>query len=248
MPEQTIEVLPDLAAISRAAADDLLRVAAQAVKDRSRCLVALSGGSTPQQLYTLLTQPPYREHLPWNQMFFFWGDERCVPPTDPESSYGLAKRLLFDHAPVPAENIHRIPGELDPAETARIYADQLREFAMEDMRWPHLDWVLLGLGADGHTASLFPGKTSREEGELPVIPAKAEYQGRPAQRVTLTPLVFNAAWQVVFLVSGAEKADAVAGTLEGARDPVRWPAQRIQPEEGRVVWLVDQPAAGKLKK
>ena len=241
-----IEVFVNSLAMSHAAAEHFQQSATRAVSARGRFLAALSGGSTPQELYGLLAQFPYRDLLSWERIHFFWGDERCVPPVHPESNYGQATRTFLDQVPVPAENIHRVRGELEPAAGARDYAHQLQQYASEGLAWPRLDWVLLGLGADGHTASLFPGSISPGEKESPVIAVTANYQGRPANRVTLTPLAFNSARNIVFLVTGKSKAETLAAVLAGPLDPQRWPVHRISPSDGSVSWLVDEAAASRL--
>jgi len=221
MPEPTVRVFADSSSLNRAVAEQFVRTVSQAISARGRCTVALAGGGTPQALYELLAQPPYREILPWAQMHFFWGDERCVPPEHPESNYGQARRALLDRVPAPTENIRRVHGEWEPVAAAEDYTRQLRESAALSELWPRFDWVFLGLGADGHTASLFPGSPLPTPLDAPAGAVTADYQGRPAQRVTLTPQVFNAARTVVFLVTGHNKADAVAATLTGQRDPRR---------------------------
>ena len=226
------------------AAHRFVALAQQAVERRGRFLVALSGGGTPIALYQLLTRKPYRQQLPWLQTQVFWGDERCVPPDHPDSNYRQAKETLLDHVPLPKGNIHRIHGELAPQAAAQDYTGRLLSFADSTLVWPRFDLVLLGLGADGHTASLFPG--SPPENDAPALAVTAHYQGRPANRVTLTSGVFNAAYEIMFLVTGADKAHALAAVLEGKPDPVHWPAQRIHPPEGEVMWLVDNTAAGEL--
>lgn len=208
--------------------------------------LALAGGDTPQTLYHLLAQPPFVEQLPWSQMHFFWGDERCVPPDDPESNYEQARRTILKKELVPEENIHRIRGEWGSIKAAQDYAVQLRTFAAEDLAWPRFDLVLLGMGADGHTASLFPGQISADELVSPTLAVTANYQGRPAPRVTLTPLVFNSAHHLMFLVTGKSKAEALAAVLGSTNNPKRWPVQRIHPSKGSVVWMVDEDAASQL--
>lgn len=226
------------------------RLAQDAVEARGRFLLVLSGGSTPQPLYRRMAQPPYREDIPWSQTHVFWGDERMAPPDTPQSNYGQARDLLLTHVPVPPEQVHPIPGGLEPEEAAATYAETLahsaRQLAGVERLWPRFDLVLLGLGSDGHTASLFPGSAANEEEQRPVQAVHANYGDRPADRVTLTSPVFNSARQILFLVTGDEKADALTGVLEGEDDPARWPAQRIRPESGRVSWLVDRAAAGHL--
>jgi len=192
-------------------------------------------------LYRLLA----REPIDWTRIHVFWGDERLVPPEDPENSYGQAWEALLKHIPIPTENIHRVASELDPVAAARDYASILREFAAPPLDWPRFDLVLLGLGEDGHTASLFPG--SPVDATEPVIAVTAQYQGRPARRVTLTPLVFNAARQVIFLVTGANKAVTLKGVFSDYNSSEQVPAKRIQPADGQVTWLVDKAAGKEIK-
>jgi 6-phosphogluconolactonase len=245
MAEKQIEIFPDSGALSKFAAELFMQTALEAVSSRGRIISALSGGGTPMALYHLLAGSPYFESLTWKKMHFFWGDERCVPPDDAESCYAQARAAWLGRVPIPDGNIHRAKGELGPETAAYEYARELREMAAAGMNWPRFDLVLLGLGADGHTASLFPGSPLQTDLNLAVIPVKAHYQDRPANRVSMTPAVFNAARNVVFLVSGAEKASALAETISGTYDPVRLPAQRINPQEGKIWWLVDA-AAGRL--
>lgn len=237
-----IRILPDKAALAQAAAVLFADLAETAVAARGRFLVALSGGSTPQALYTLLAHSPYQHSLPWSQIELYWGDERLVPPDDPGSNYFHAHKLLIEHVPLRPHNIHRIPGELPAPDATAAYKSTLQQQAPHGRAWPTFDLVLLGLGADGHTASLFPGSPDTAE---PVIAVTADYEGRPAARVSLTPPVFNAARQVLFLVTGADKAPALAAVLKGRHDPQTWPAQRITPSRPPI-WLVDQAAAAQL--
>jgi 6-phosphogluconolactonase len=249
MIEPQLRVFEDADELIRAATEQIASLAIESVTQHGRFCVALAGGETPQTMYRLLAQPPHRTRLSWSQTLFFWGDERCVPPDHPESNYRQAQLALLDQINVPPENVHRIRGELEPIAAAQDYAEQLQQASLPDdgLEWPRFDLVLLGLGVDGHTASLFPGSIAPGETQSPVIAVTAHYQDRPAYRVTLTPLVFNAARNVFFLVTGVSKAEALGGTLQGKRDPERWPAQRIQPTKGNVTWLVDQAAASQLK-
>ena len=191
-------------------------------------------------MYCMLT----REPIDWTSIHIFWGDERLVPPEDPESNYGQAKDVLLKNIPIPSENIHRVATELEPEAAALDYARVLKEYAAPPLDWPRFDLVLLGMGEDGHTASLFPD--SPVDVTEPVIAVTANYQGRPAQRVTLTPLVFNAARQVVFLVPGANKAITLKGVFDDYNSSGLIPAKRIQPVEGQVTWMVDQAAGSAL--
>ena len=235
-----MRVFPDLTALSAAAARLFVQSAADAIRERGRFLAAFSGGSTPMALYRLLV----RELIDWTRVHIFWGDERLVPPEDPESSYGQAREVLLKHVPIPSENVHHILSEMEPAAAATDYARVLKEFAAPQLDWPRFDLVLLGMGEDGHTASLFPG--SPVDMTEPVIAVTAQYQGRPAQRVTLTPLVFNAARQVVFLVAGTNKAVTLRGVLSDYNSLEQVPVQRIQPADGQVTWLVDEAAGSAL--
>ena len=240
----TIRVFHGSFELSRAAADLFASTAQAAVSARGRFITALSGGGSPRAMYEMMAKSPYRELLPWDKMLFFWGDERCVPPDDAESSYNQARTAWLAHVPVLEGNIFRAKGELGPLAAAEDYARQLKSVADAGLDWPRFDLVLLGLGADGHTASLFPG--SAETRGVATVAVTAHYQDRPANRVSLTPDVFNAAHYVVFLATGAEKAQALATTLTGAREPVKYPAQRIWPTDGNVYWLVDEAAASLL--
>ena len=248
MTETHLQVYPTVTTLSAAAAELFERTVREAVRRDGRFLAALSGGNTPVPFFRLLARPPYRERLPWSQMHFFWADERCVPPEDPESNYGQARAKLFAQVPLPEANLHRVQGELGMLLAARAYRAELRHFAAAGLAWPRFDFVLLGLGSDGHTASLFPGSKAGNRPGQGVIAATGIYQGRPAERVSLTPQAINAARRIVFLVSGEEKAEAMAATCCGPSDPLRWPAQRVRPSDGKLLWLVDEAAARLLRK
>jgi 6-phosphogluconolactonase len=228
------------------AADYLAQLLADEIGQRGVIAVALAGGGTPLGVYRRLAG--LLDGGQWGAIHLFWGDERLVPPDHPESNYAQARAALLSRAPIPPENVHRVRGELPAAEAAADYAEQLRGWAATHdpgapHPWPRFGLVLLGLGGDGHTASLFPGSPVEAAG--PVVAVTADYEGRPAERVTLTPLVFNDARRVVFLVAGGGKAEAVRDTLN-SDDPARYPAQRIRPTAGWVTWLFDSDAAGSL--
>lgn len=206
-------------------------VAQQSINERGKFLVVLSGGSTPMKLYEKLAT----ENLDWTHIHFFWGDERCVPMDDDGNSFGQTKKILFDK--IDATNIHRINTDLQPDSAARHYAHTLKFFASPPLDFPRFDLVLLGLGEDGHTASLFPN--SKVDVDEPVIAVTAHYQDRPANRVTLTPKVFNEAHEIWFLVKGKNKADILNTVLNGERNLELYPAQRIQPKNGNLIWWVD---------
>lgn len=246
MPDAEVKILSGRAALSRAAAEHCIAMAQKAIAQRGRFLVALSGGSTPEGMFDLLRRSPYATAVPWAHVHVFWGDERLVPPTGSGSNFYQAERLMLSFLPVPAPQVHRIRGELDPQTAVADYTTQLRQTAEPGRDWPRFDLVFLGLGSDGHTASLFPGPPHPDETRHPVISVQASYDDRPAQRITLTPLVFNDARQVTFLVAGEDKAAALTGTLHGAPDPQKWPAQRIRPYDGSQLWLVDEAAGARF--
>jgi 6-phosphogluconolactonase len=230
--------------LSHAAAQIIVERSRRAVADRGRFLIALSGGGTPSRLYQLLAQPPYREQITWAGIHVFWGDERCVAPDDPQSNYRQAWDTFLKQVRVPPENIHRVKAELPPREAASDYALALKKYSEGPLAWPRFDLVLLGMGEDGHTASLFPG--SDVQTSVPALAVSGHYQGRPAWRVTLTPPVFNAAALVVFLAAGAAKSRTLEQVLRGPYQPRDLPAQRIQPSHGELIWLVDHDAAAVL--
>lgn len=228
----------------------IARSLGEIVRSRGVASFVMAGGGTPQALYRAMSGPRYASEVPWQRIHFFWGDERLVPPDDSGSNYRAAWESLLSMVPVPPENIHRIKGELTAAAAAADYTEQLRVWAAAHdpgapNSWPRFDIVLLGLGEDGHTASLFPG--SPVETAAPVIAVTADYQGRPAGRVTLTPPILNDARQVIFLVAGANKAEAVYNTFVND-DPVRFPARRIRVLDApEPLWLLDEGAAERLE-
>jgi 6-phosphogluconolactonase len=235
-----VRIFDDPPALMLATADEIVRAAQQAVAERGRFAWALAGGSTPRDLYRLLASGPYRERMPWNAIHFFWGDERHVPPDHPDSNFRMAREAMLDAVPVPAENIHRVPAEEPDAQRAAAgYESTLRAFfAPAEGDWPRFDLILLGLGKEGHTASLFPGGEAVRERERLVMAPWIEAQ--KTFRITLTPPVLNHARRAMFLVSGEEKAAALHAVLEGPREPERYPAQIV---EGNVLWMVDRSAA-----
>ena len=236
-----IRIFDNLESLSRAATELFIETSAQAIFGRGRFLFALSGGGTPTESYKLLAQSPYKEQVDWPRVNVFWGDERCVPIEDSENNYRQAHDVLLGYVPIPLENIHRVESSLEPIEAAKDYALVLKRFASPPLDWPRFDLVLLGMGEDGHTASLFPG--SEVNVSTPTMAVTAQYQDRPANRVTLTPLVFNSARRIVFLVSGESKAQTLASVLYGGYHPEQLPAQRIRPTDGEIIWMVDKLAA-----
>jgi 6-phosphogluconolactonase len=220
--------------VADAAAQLVVDCAADAIAARGRCTWALSGGSTPHPLYELLATDEWRDRIAWTRMHVFWGDERAVPPDHADSNYRLAREALLDHVPIPAAQIHRVHGEDDPEAAASAYEQTLRTLAGDG-----LDLVLLGLGRDGHTASLFPNRTAGREIARWVV-ADQDPGGRA--RITLTPPAINAARTVAVIVTGADKALALQAVREGPVAPDLLPAQRIGPPHGRLVWIVDHAA------
>ncbi len=230
-----VTTFKDISELSQYAAHSFIGIANKSIKERGRFLVALSGGGTPMKLYERLAN----EKLDWSRIHFFWGDERCVPVDDAGNSYGQTKKILFDK--IGATNIHRIQSDLAPDSAAKDYANTLKVFSEPPLGFPRFDLVLLGMGDDGHTASLFPG--SPVDVNSTTLAVTANYQDRPANRVTLTPLVFNQAREVWFLVAGKSKAEVLRNVLDGAYKPKLYPAQRIKPVDGNLVWMIDEEAA-----
>jgi 6-phosphogluconolactonase len=228
-----------------AAAEEVLAVAQNAIAERGRFTIALSGGSTPKNLYTLIAANASTS-LPWNQIFFFWGDERHVPLDDPDSNYRMAKETLLSKVPVPAANIFPIPAENPDAKAAAAaYEQTVRKFfggAAGEV--PRFDLILLGMGPDGHTASLFPETEALQENSRLVVPNWVEKF--KTSRITLTLPVLNAARNVLFLVSGADKATVLREVLEGSGPGEKFPSKLVRPSQGKLIWLVDRAAASQL--
>ena len=242
---------PDVAALQRTAAAFFVEAAVEAIRARGVFSVALSGGTTPKAVYARIAEDEaLRRQVHWAHVLFFWGDERHVPPDHPDSNFRMAEEAMLNRLPIDPHNVYRIKGEYqDAAKAAEEYERHLRgivgaRYTADDGALPRFDLVLLGLGADGHTASLFPGSPAlRQERRLVVANPVAKMN---TDRITLTAPVFNNAADVVFLVQGADKADALHAVLEGPYDPERLPAQMIRPRQGRLRWLVDPAAAARL--
>jgi len=227
------------------AARYLTELSRESIRSSGRFTLALSGGSTSKGLYERLAEAEFSKKLDWNSIHIFWGDERCVPPDHPESNYRMALTSLIDHVPVPPQNIYRIRGEMEPQEAATAYEKKLKTFFFfghaECPGVPGFDLILLGMGGDGHTASLFPRAAAlHEEGRWVVAHHVEKLR---SWRVTLTPRVINAAYNVLFLVSGRDKARCLKEVLQGPHRPDELPAQIIRPESGRLTWMVDAGAA-----
>lgn len=233
-------VCADPAVLNAEAAGRLSRLARESVERRNRFTIALSGGSTPRGVYSALAEGDFV--LPWESIHLFWGDERCVPPHHEQSNYRLADQAMVSRVPIPAENVHRMRGELPPDEGARDYRDLLVTFFSSP--WPRFDVVLLGIGEDGHTASLFPGSAALQEAAVAVTVAYAEKLG--SYRLTLTPPAINNADNVLFLASGESKAAVLKEVIEGEERPFQIPAQLIRPSNGRLVFMIDRAAARNL--
>jgi 6-phosphogluconolactonase len=242
-----LKVFDTVSALMHGAANEIVSAAGSAVADHGRFSWALSGGSTPRDLYRLLASDGYRDRMPWNAIHFFWGDERHVPPDHPDSNFRMAREAMLDAVPVPPSNIHRVPAEeTDASRAAAEYEATLRSFfGLGAGEWPRFDLILLGLGKDGHTASLFPGGDALNEREKLVVAPWVEAQ--KTFRVTFTPPVLNHALRAMFLAAGDDKAEALRAVLEGAREPERYPAQVVEGSEGNVSWWVDRAAARLLK-
>ena len=225
-------------------ADLIAVLAAAAIAERGRFTIALSGGGTPKQIYARLATADYRGRIAWDKTHIFFGDERCLPPDDARSNYRMAREALFDHAPLPAENIHRIHGEDDPALEALRYEQDIAGL-YRSARFPAFDLILLGMGDNGHTASLFPGTAALRETTRWVVAQYVEVM--TTWRVTFTAPLINAARHVAFLAEGAGKAQMLWNVMEGPYQPDVWPSQLIQPASGELHWLVDTAAAAKVK-
>jgi 6-phosphogluconolactonase len=244
MSDAEVRVYESLDELTRAAAEEVARAAERAVAERGRFTLALSGGSTPRPLYRLLASDPYRERLPWSAIHLFWGDERHVPPDHADSNFRMAREAMIDHVPVPPGNVHRVAAEdPDARRAAAAYESELRSFfGLAPGEQPAFDLLLLGIGPDGHTASLFPGSPAVNESDHVVVAPWVEAQR--TFRITLTPPALNRGRLALFLVSGEDKADALHAVIEGEREPDRYPAQVV---EGNRLWMVDRAAASRLK-
>lgn len=247
-----VEVHADADGVADAASSHVARAARRAVAARGRFAIALAGGSTPGPTYARLAEEPRRNDVPWEATEVFWGDERCVPADHPDSNARMARETLLDRVPVPGERIHPIRAwEPDPEVAADLYERELRGvLAPVGGGIPRLDLVLLGLGPDGHTAALFPGTAALDEEDRLVAVVRPSEPGlRPprVERITLTPRAINAARSIVFLVTGEEKAGAVAAVLAERGDDTAWPARRVRPADGEVVWLFDEAAAAEIR-
>lgn len=240
-----VVVVDDAEALAREAAEEVERRSNAAIASRGRFTVALSGGSTPRRLYALLADPAerFRATISWSRVHLFWSDERHVPPEDPQSNYRMVREELISRVPIPEANVHRVEAELpDAAEAAARYdAEVASFFALSPGEFPRFDLMLLGIGPEGHTASLFPGTKALEVRDKRVV---ANWVPKlNAFRITMTPPVFARAAAVIFLISGEDKAPILRAVFDPQGPADTLPCQHIRPESGDLIWLVDRPAA-----
>lgn len=239
-----IQVCTGPESLSETAARLFVKRSRRAVQVQNQFSVALAGGHTPERTYQILSQPPFRDQVPWAKAHVFWSDERCVPPDNPHSNARMAHQALLDHVPIPPDQIHPIRRGRNPRQAAEEYERLLRSFFAGKL--PCFDFILLGLGENGHTASIFPGTQAVEEQERWVI---AVYVAEQAMwRITMTPLLINQAAMVAFLVAGTAKARVLQRVLDGPFEPHDLPAQLIQPVSGNLDWIVDEQAYQELIK
>lgn len=229
--------------LALAAAERLVEYADDPRDMTERFSVALAGGNTPRRVYELLATERFKNQVEWSQVHIFFGDERCVPPEHPDSNYAMAYQALISKVPIPAENVRRIIGEGNANENAWAYENQLRSF-FAGLSWPRFDLVLLGMGEDGHTASLFPNSAALKEMSRWVVPSKNEQSGQ--HRITLTVPVFNYAKHIMFLVTGKKKAQRLKEVLRRQPGSEQLPVLAITPIDGTLEWLVDAEAASLL--
>jgi 6-phosphogluconolactonase len=245
MPSNTpeIKIVADVNDLNRAAADELTNCAQTSIQARGRFSIALSGGSTPRGIYSLLAddQRTPEKKLAWEKIFVFFGDERHVPPTDAESNYRMAQESLLSKVPIPEQNVFRVAAELDANTAAAQYEQHLRSFfQLEPNERPKFDLIMLGMGPDGHTASLFPASPALQETQRRVVANWVEKF--KSYRITFTFPVLNYAAEVMFAVSGESKAEILRDVFQG-QDKYAYPCQRVQPESRRLLWIVDEAAA-----
>jgi 6-phosphogluconolactonase len=241
-----IATYPDSDTLSHQAAQLIVRLAAESVVTHGRFTVALAGGSTPRKLYGLLANEPYRSQIDWALVEVFWSDERCVPVDDPESNFRMAQEAFLSKVPIAENQVHRMHADWpDRDAAAQAYViDMRRIFGTDGI--PSFDLIQLGLGPEGHTASLFPHQAALHEQERLVMPVRTPKP--PPDRLTFTPPLLNAARHVLFLVAGSDKANAVHEVIEGEYNPDEYPAQIVHPPHGEVTWMLDTAAASKLSR
>lgn len=240
-----LEIFDSMPALQHGAAKKIITCLSGEIVAHGMASFALSGGTTPRSVYELLGSPEYRGRVDWKKVHLFWGDERCVGPTMPESNFRMANESLVRNIAIPPQNVHRIRGEIKPQEAARESEAGIRRFfGLKEGEFPRFTLVLLGLGEDGHTASLFPGTEVLQETRR--IVSAVEVKAIAASRITLTFPAINNAATVIFLVSGRTKSTILREAL--AEGEMRYPAQQINPTSGRLFWLVDRDAASRIPK
>jgi 6-phosphogluconolactonase len=239
---KNIQVYPDPASLAESAARQFIELAKDAIERKGTFSASLAGGSTPKATYELLASREFASQLDWSKVQIFWGDERCVPPNHPDSNFRMAYEALIKNVPIPGENVHRMPGELKPLEAANKYDTELRTQLGDH---PQLDLVQLGMGDDGHTASLFPG--TKPISETTMLVAANFVQKLKSWRITLTPVMINQASHIVFIVSGSNKAETLREVIQGAYRPDVYPSQIIHPIAGNLTWLIDEAAGQYLE-
>jgi len=240
MSTPTIQVVPDASAIAVAAAQKIIEIADAAIPHRGNFSIALSGGSTPKTLFQLLATDYFIKRIDWKNWQIYFGDERCVPPAHPDSNFRMARESLLDHVDIPPDHIHRMKGEIEPQQAAIEYGQLLKQ----NFGDAGLDVILLGMGDDGHTASLFPHTAALAESHHRCVANYVEKLG--VWRITMTAPFINRAGQIIVMVSGAAKAKRIDQVLTGPRDPQTLPIQMIDPTDGNLLWLMDAPAAGMM--
>jgi 6-phosphogluconolactonase len=241
-PNREIKVVPDAKAVAAEAAERVTSAAEGAIAERGRFSIALSGGSTPKALYALLAAEPYRSRIDWSKVHILFGDERAVPPDHKDSNFKMADEALLSKVPIPKGQVYRMKGELgDKADQAAMEYGLMLKAEFPD----GLDVVLLGMGGDGHTASIFPGTLAVKEKEHRVVGYFAENSSTgKSWRITMTAPFINQAREILVLLAGADKAARLKEVLEGPEDPNRLPIQLIKPTQGKIVWIMDVAAAG----
>ncbi len=239
-----IAIYPDLDTISQHAAAYIMHIARESIVTRGRFTIALSGGNTPGKLYGLLASEPYNSQIDWQLVDIFWSDERCVPPDHPESNYFMAQEVLLSRISIPVAQVHRMPADQFNRDAASLTYTQEMQRAFSTNGIPDFDLLQLGMGPEGHTASLFPHQPSLYERERLVMPVTVPKP--PPDRLTFTPPILNAARHVLFLATGADKADALRAVIEGPDNPDEYPAQIVRPPNGEVTWMVDSAIAQKI--
>ncbi len=239
-----IAIFPDIDTLSHEAAQYIVRIARESIETRGRFTIALSGGTTPRELYGLLGSEPYSSQIDWKLVHIFWGDERCVAPDSPDSNYHMAHEVLLSKISIPGLQVHRMPADRPDQNVAlREYVNEMQRICGTN-EIPSFDLIQLGMGPEGHTASLFPHQASLHEKQRLVMPVSVPKP--PPDRLTFTPPLLNAARNILFLVAGSDKADALHAVLEGEYQPDEYPAQIVRPTNGEVVWMVDRGAAAKI--